>query len=280
MVSQTIQNDIDLEAANAAVADAMKQDDLDGAAIRSALGRIMGGQASGVAAMNGGKSADQTLMVYNRWDGREHKMPAYQVAKTLTARFPNDRDSFPPQVIGQIAWSLNPEDAGVLKREYGPENFDLGLPCYFSPAQQDEKIREDVKGAGLPFFCRKGKRGTGNEIAFVHFTDAMALEAHLNKHHRAYPVFTKYREERHAREREQSDLTTNQAVLSLIQAFVQNGGVIPSVPPSAEPLPPQTEAVPLTGEFLPKTVPCDQCGFESKSNAGLAAHKRGAHPEG
>ena len=274
MVSATpeIQQAIDLEAAQSAVATALRQDDLDSAAVRAALGRVLGGEASPVASVNGGKSADAMLTIYHRYDGREHRMPSYQVAKTLTARIPNDIDTFPPQVIGQIAWSLEPEQRGVLKREYGPEDFDLGLPCYFSPDQQDERIRADVQGAGLPFFCRKGKRLPGNQVKYVHFTDAMALEAHLKKHQRAYPVFTKYREERRARERETADLTTNQAILTLIQNLMAQQ----TAPTPAMTVTTSTSGSTLTvhDEAEAETFACPECGKQSKSAAGRAAHMR------
>ena len=262
-----IQQGIDLELAQEQVRRIVSgQGDPDAAAVRAQLNRITGGEATNVAATNG---ADTWITIYHRYDGREHRMPSYQVAKTLVARIPNDHEVFPPGAVGQIAWSTDPEQAGVLKREYGPESFDLGLPCYFSSAQADPKIVADVKGAGIPFFCRKGKHLKDGTVVPTLFSDAMSLEAHLKKHVRAMPAFNRHRDQRSNDEREAANLSTNQAILELAQRLAGGQTVQPAQP------------VPEPGDWQLESVSweefdCDVCGKPSKSAAGRAAHM-GSH---
>lgn len=252
MVSQMVQSDIDLAEAQEAVKIALQSDEQDASAVRAALGRVMGGEASKVAAVNGGRSADQTLDIYHRYDGRHQRVPAYMAPKMLTFRLIADADLYPREIFGMVAWSLKPEELGVLRLEYGPEDFNLGLHCYFSAAQSDERIVADVIGARIPFFCRK--RGRDGEAA--RFSDALTREAHLKKHARATPTLEKYRTERRDREREVSTQDTNAAILELIKQQMSTAApVVTSQPETA-------------------SYPCDRCDSTARSAAGLAAHKR------
>ena len=260
----TIQQGIDLELAQEQVRQIVAgQGDPDAAAVRAQLNRITGGESSPVAATNG---ADTWITIYHRYDGREHRMPSYQVAKTLVARIPNDHEAFPPGAVGQIAWSTDPAQAGVLKREYGPISFDLGLPCYFSSAQDDPLIVADVKGAGIPFFCRKGKHLKDGTVVPVRFSDAMALESHLKKHVRAMPAFDRHRETRRNKERDDSTNATNQAILELATRLAAGQPVVAQTAPE----PGEWQLGSVTAE----TFACDVCGKPNKTAAGRAAHMR------
>lgn len=276
--SVNLSANIDLAAAEDAVRQAVTGGpDPDASAVRAALNRATGGQASAVSSTHDGRSADTFMTIYHRYDGREHRMPTYQIAKTLTARLPNDRDIFPAGAIGQIAWSLDPAQSGVLKRDFGPEEYNLGLPCYFSAAQDNPQIVADVKDAGIPFFCRK--RGRDGEP--VKFSDELAREGHLKKHVRAIPAYNRYRENRRNDERDTATESTNRAILELAARLA---GQSSSTPQSAvSVLPPQAVAYPPpNAEGMPEPEDdfiCDVCSKSNRSAAGLAAHKR-SHTEG
>jgi hypothetical protein len=124
----------------------------------------------------------------------------------------------------------------------------MGLPCYFSSAQNDPRILADRTGAGIPAFCRKnGKDGTP-----VLFSDSLNLAAHMKKHRNALPAFEKHRAERRELEREAQALTSQDTMAALANALLAQG---------------QTQV---------KAFACDFEGCETTSTtaAGIAAHKR------
>ena len=251
MTTDAIQQDIDIEQASSAIRSLLGGDE----SLDSVLSEA---QRSGFAQSKSATMVD----IYNRWDGRHQQVAAYQAPKILSERFPVDRQLYPEQVHGQLAWVLRePERAGELKRTYGPREWSESLPCYFSEAQDDERILADVRAAGIPQHCRKG----GPE-GLIRFRDELARQAHMKKHPRSMDVLKTFRDRRDSELRvaaEQTQVATLSALVEQLLAERAGNVAKPAETPPARP-----ESI-YSSEYT-----CMECGLSYPSKASLSAHGR------
>ncbi len=109
--------------------------------------------------------------------------------------------------------------------------------------------------------CRKRRAAEGNGPK--PFFDEMDLEAHYENYHPREWRRIQREQERLERQGEQS--TTNKLLAAITGMFAQGRGA---------------ELPREVTEALADVPPCDVCGFEAKSLAGMLAHKRIKHKDG
>lgn len=133
----------------------VRDDVLDGDTVAALKSALPGIGTESTRATNG---ADIMVKLYHRYDGREIEVPSYQAPRYATNRFPRD-ETIPREHWNKTVWGLTPD---FSEREQQTYEFQ----CRLSRNQQDEKIKDEMRRAGLAMTCRKRLKDGGYATQF------------------------------------------------------------------------------------------------------------------